>query len=237
MRGSVSSIRRSAAAAASFAACAFALAACGGDDAPIEPIDSTTTTSTADTSSQSGFIASADPICQEANNAIANLGDDSTAISQERSITAGMKSDLEALGDPEDPDGSLADYYSALNDEIRILKQQETASGEGDTTTVTSLESDLETARSDAATAADQYGFTECGGTGEVISDGEGDTTGSDSGVTTTTPTPVTPTTTTTPTPVTPTPVTPDTGGGTPVTPTPPSTGGGTGGSGGVGPG
>lgn len=239
MREFGSSIRRGVAAAAATVACAVALGACGDDDAPIEPIESTTTTSSVDTSSQSGFISSADPICEEANTAIANLGDDSTAISQERSITEGLKSDLEALGDPEDPDGSLADYYSALDDQIRILKQQETASSEGDTTTITSLGTELEAARTDASTAAGLYGFSECGGTGEELPD-DGDTTSSEPGVTTTTPVPVTPTpTTTTPAPVTPTPTPPDTGGGTPVTPTPtptpPDTGGGGTGSGGVG--
>lgn len=222
---------------------ALGLAACGDDDAPIEPVSSTTTTTSGGVVSQEDFIASGDARCAEANAAIANLGDDSTAIGQEREITEGLVDDLQAIGDPEDPAGSLADYYSALNDQVRILKQQETATSEGDTTTVSSLETELDSAKSDAATAAGEYGFEECGGTGTTIDD-DGDTTSVDPGVTTTTPTPVTPTTT--PTPVTPTPtptpVDPGTGGGTPVTPVTPTEptdpgGGSSGGSGGVGPG
>lgn len=207
-------------------ACAVALASCGGDDAPIEPVSSTTTTTTTGGSlTQDDFIAAADPRCAEANAAIANLGDDSTAVAQERSITEGLLDDLEAIGDGDDPDGSLAAYYSALRDQIRILKQQETATNEGDLTTVSSLETELDAAKSDAATAAGQYGFEDCGGSGTTLPD---DGSSTEPGATTTTPAPVTPT----PTP-------PDTGGGTPVTPTPtptpPDTGGGGTGSGGVG--
>ena len=218
-------------------ACAVGLAACGGDEAPIEPVSSTTTTTPGGALSQDDFIASADPRCAEANAAIANLGDDSTAIGQERSITEGLLDDLQAIGDGDDPDGSLADYYAALKDQVRILKQQETATNEGDVTTVSSLESELDAAKADAATAAGQYGFVDCGGSGTTLPDD-----GTEPGATTTTPAPVTPTPAPTPTP-TPAPVDPGgTGGGTPPTPTPtptptPPPSGGGGGSGGVAPG
>jgi hypothetical protein len=124
---------------------------------------------------------------------------------------------------------------------VRILKQQTTATNEGDTTTVSSLELDLDAAKSDAATAATAYGFEECGGTGETLPDDVEENPSTETGgVTTTTPVPVTPTTTT-PVPVTPAPppVDPgDTGGGTPpVTPTPTPTPEPGGGTGGVGPG
>lgn len=219
-------------------ACAIVLASCGGDDAPIEPVTTaTTTTTTGGTLSQDDFIASADPRCAEANAAIANLGDDSTAITQERSITEGLLDDLQAIGDGDDPDGSLADYYAALQEQARILKQQETATSEGDVTTVSSLEAELDAAKADAAAAAEQYGFVDCGGSGTTLPD---DGTGTAPGATTTTPAPATPTAPPAPTPV---PVDPGgTGGGTPVTPTPPPTPtptppSGGGGSGGVAPG
>ncbi len=152
---------------------ALALSACGGDDAPIEPLSSTTseTTTTGGAITQDEFISSGDARCAEANAAIANLGDDSTAIGQELDITQGMLDGLQEIGEGEDPDGSLADFYAALNDEIRVLKQQETAIAEGDSTTVASLEIDLDAAKSEAASAATAYGFQECGGTGETLSD------------------------------------------------------------------
>lgn len=226
-------------------ACAFTLAACGDDDAPIEDVTSETaaTTTSGGVIAQDDFIASADIRCAEANAAIANLSDDSTAIEQEHDITEGLLGDLQAIGDAEDPAGSLADYYAALEDQIRILDQQATATSEGDTTTVASLEAELDAAKSEASTAAGEYGFEDCGGTGTTLSDDD-ETTTTEPGATTTEPVPVTPTPTTpTPPPVTPTPVDPGgTGGGTPVTPTPtpPSDsggGGGSGGSGGIGPG
>jgi hypothetical protein len=233
--------------AAALVACALALTACGDDDSPIEPISTTTTetTTTGGAISQEEFITAGDARCAEANVAIANLGDDSTAISQESAITEGLLGDLQDIGDGEDPDGSLANYYAALKDEVRILEQQTTATNEGDTTTVSSLELDLDAAKSEAATAASAYGFEECGGTEEALSDDiEENPSAETGGVTTTTPVPVPPVTTT-PVPVTPAPpVDPgDTGGGTPpvtppVTPTPtptPEPGGGS--SGGVGPG
>lgn len=243
MRGARNLSRIAGAAAAS--ACALTIAACGGDDSPIEPIESTSsTTSTTEggTIAQADFIAAADPLCAEANSAIANSGEDSAGISQESSITQGLLTDLQGIGDGDDPDGSLADFYSALNDEIRILKQQVTATNEGDTTTVASLETDLDAAKSDAATAASSYGFEDCGGTGTTLPSDTGDSTSTTPGSVTTTPAPVTPAPVT-PAPVTPTPVDPgDTGGGTPPvtpppTPTPTPTPDPGGSSGGVGPG
>lgn len=229
--------------AALVAACALALSACGGDDAPIQDVSSGTTssTTTGGAITQEDFIASGDARCAEANAAIANLGDETTAISSELSITQGLLDGLQEIGDGDDPDGSLADYYAALNDQLRILKQQETAVGEGDTTTISSLESDLDAAKADATSAATAYGFEDCGGEGTTLPEDGTDSTTTTPGATTTTPvTPVAPAPVT-PAPVTPTPVDPGgTGGGAPpVTPTPtptptPDPGGG---SGGVGPG
>lgn len=237
MRLRATSIRRGLACALAAAAGASVLTACGGGDAPIEPVSaSTTSTTSTGLLTQDEFIASADARCAEANAAVANLGDDSTAIGQELEITRGLLDDLQGLGDAEDPAGSLGDYYAALSDQIRILKQQETASDEGDTTTVTSLETELGSAKAAAASAAGEYGFEECGGTGTTLPT---------DGATTTTPTTPAPTTTTPATPAPPpAPAPPAPGGGTPVTPTPAPTptppapgGGGGSGSGGVVPG
>jgi hypothetical protein len=220
-----------------FAAAAL-LAGCGNDD-PIEPVSASTSSTEAGTLSQQEFITSADARCAESNAALANLSTDSSAasstVSQERSITQGLLTSLQGIGDAEDPDGSLADYYTALKKEVSILKQQEDAIASGDTAGADALDSDLATAKSDASSAADQYGFKECGQEGTALP--ESGTTTSSAAPTTTSAAPATTTAApTTTTPVTPAPVTPATPpatGGTSSGGTSPSTGGtGTGGTG-----
>lgn len=221
-----------------FAAAAL-LGGCGNSDAPIEPVSSATTGSTTGSISQSDFIVSADARCGEANAALANLnsGTDAaaTTVSQEREITQGLLQGLQAIGSAEDPDGSLESFYSALSDQVRILKQQESAIAGGDTATADSLDADLESARSDAADAASQYGFEECGQQGTTLPQSDAGTSVAPSATTpsatTTAPETPAPTTPTTPTPAPPTaPSTGGTGGGTPSGPSDGSSGGTSGG-------
>lgn len=241
MRKRVAANRRRDAGALSIVLASMALVAgCGGDDAPIEPISTTSTTESTGTIGKDEFITSADARCSEANAAIANLADtSSTAVEQELGITQGLLEGLREIGDPEDPDGSLNDFYTALGDEIRTLKQQQTAVEEGDSTTASSLETELDVAKSEAADAGTSYGFDECGGSGTTLPDDTGGTP-VDPGATTTPAPPVpAPTTPTVPPAVPPAPAPPvdpgGTGGGTPTpdvppAPAPPDTGGGSGG-------
>jgi hypothetical protein len=228
-------------------AAAALLGGCGSDNAPIEPVSTSTTSTTTGSLSQSDFIVSADARCGEANAALANLssGTDAaaTTATQERSITQGLLQGLQGIGTAEDPDGSLDAYYSALDDEVRILKQQETAIASGDTATADSLDADLEAAKTAAADAASQYGFQECGQQGTTLpSTGVSGTSGTAvPSATTTAPATTTPVTPTTPPPTPPPPAAPttppSTGGGTPSGSTGGSTGGSSGSSGGIGPG
>ena len=236
-------------------AVALLVLGCGGNDAPIEPISSGSTSSTAGGVTQETFIASADSLCAEANAAIANLSAATTTASQERGILQGVLNGLQRLGTPSDPDGSLQSFYGALQDEIRILKQQEQAVSGGDTATADSLAGQLDTARSDAQDAGSQYGFRECGRQGTSLpgAPSTGTTVPSSPATPavpdTTTPAPAAPADpapATPPAPVTPAPTDPSggSGGGTPTPPAPapspsPGTGGsgGSGSSGGVGPG
>ena len=153
----------------SFAA-ALLLAACGGDDdAPIEPIGETTTGEEADAAVSKGdYLAGADPSCAEANAAIANLanttGDNiELAASQELQITEGVLTALEGLEEPSDPDGSLEDYLDALAEQVSILEQRQQAAASGDTAAYEALGTELAAAKADAATAAEEFGFEDCG--------------------------------------------------------------------------
>jgi len=203
-------------------------AGCGGDDSTIQSISTTPSGTTTSSVTTDEFITAADARCAEANSAIANLSTDaastSTSVDQQLSITKETLSYLKGLGSPEDPDGSLADFYSAMQEQIKVLKQQQQALASGDTAAADALDTQLGQAESDAEDAASSFGFEDCGGEGSSLGDSTGVTTtpGASSG---------TPTPTTTPSaPATPTPVTPPSTGGTG------NTGGtGTGGTGGGG--
>ena len=111
------------------------IAGCGGDDSTIQSVSGATSTSSAPAAvATDEFITAADARCAEANAAIANLSTDaaasSTTVQQQLSITKQTLIGLKALGEPEDPDGSLADFYSAMEDQISTLKQQQDGPGQ-----------------------------------------------------------------------------------------------------------
>jgi trimeric autotransporter adhesin len=222
---------RSALTAAAVSFAALGIVACGGDDSTIQSISTTAAETTSTSVTTDEFITAADARCAEANAAIANLSSgtapSTTSVDQQLSITKETLSYLKGLGSPEDPDGSLADFYSALGDQVSVLKQQEQALTSGDTAAADALDTQLGQAESDAADAASAFCFEDCGQDGSSL---PGDSTG----VTTTpgtsagTPAPTTtPSAPVTPAPVTPAPPTGGTGGGTGT--------GGTGGTGGGG--
>ena len=192
----------------------------GGDDAPITAV--TTETQTTPVLSKTEYIDQADGICAEANAAIANLTtttDQTLLISQEREITEGMLSSLRSLGTPTEDATTLESYLSEVEKQIKILEREQTAAQSGDTASLSTLSTELAAAKSAALTAAQTFGFEQCGQQGEVITPGA--------------PTDTAPAPTPAPTPTTP-PAADGGGGGV----TPPSDGGDAGGgSGGVSPG
>lgn len=224
---------------------------CGDDDAPITSI-STTDDEAATATTSDDFVTSADTRCAEANAAIANLSPtaaSSAAAGQELEITRELLDSLRSLSPPSDP--SLDDYFAAVEEQIDLLEQQETAMTSGDTATAESLATEIDAAKAEATSAATEFGFQSCGQEGTTLSDTED--TAADAPVTGGATTPVTPAPTTPapttaaptepvepvepvepppapePTPATPAPTPDDTGG----------SGGGTSGgsSGGIGPG
>ena len=210
-------------------------AGCGGDDATTSSVTSSTTTSTTAVSTEE-FITAADARCAEANAAIANLTSDgsgsSTSLQQQADITKQTLTGLKSLGSPDDPDGSLADYYDAVKEQVSLLGQQEAAMASGDSAGAEALTTQLDQAETDAQTAAESFGFEECGQTGTAISTDTSTTVAPSDTPATTTPAPATTTpTATTPAPVTPAPSTGGTSGGTSSGGTGGTSGGGTGGS------
>lgn len=147
-----------------------AIAACGGgDDAPITPVEGQTTASA--TVSKRQFIERGDAICAEANAAIANLSaggtiDPLALLSQERAITEGLLGSLRSLGTPGQGQAVLNRFYTASKNEVAILERQQTALERDDTTALTTLSTELATARSEALLAGQEYGFSNCGAEG-----------------------------------------------------------------------
>jgi hypothetical protein len=167
------------------------------------------------------FIKQADAICEEANSAIADLGDatgdEATQISQELEITRSELESLQALTPPDQDRATLSDFLTALKNEVDALtRAASAAAGGGDTS---AADAEVATAKSNAQEAATEYGFEECGNARSQPTVQE----------TPTTPTATTPTTPVTPTTTTPTVTTVPT---TPTTPAPaPPPSGGTGGA------
>jgi hypothetical protein len=175
------------------------------------------------------FIKQADAICDEANSAIADLGDttddEAIQVSQELEITRSELESLQALTPPDQDRATLSDFLTALKNQVDALtRASSAAAGGGDTS---AADAEIATAKSNAQTAATEYGFQECGNaTSQPIAQ-----------ETPTTPTATTPTTPVTPTTTTPTVTTVPTPAPEPA-PAPPSGGtagappsGGTGGS------
>ncbi|HSJ17325.1 MAG TPA: hypothetical protein VK920_04480 [Solirubrobacterales bacterium] len=226
---------------------AGAIVACGGDDdEPIVPV--TTQTEPSDAATSKGeFVDEADAICEEANAAIAGLadtsaGDPSIQVAQEREIVEDMLDQIESLGTPDEDESTLEDFIDALEELARNLDSQELAAERDDTGSLAELETEATAIRADLATAAQEYGFRECGGEATASTDGTdlgaGGSAGGDTGVAPA-PEPA-PSPPAVPAPVEPAPApappSGGTGGGTPDTGGDTGGTGGTGGSGGVSP-
>ena len=143
---------------------ALALAACGGDDSPEQPIVIPTEASTTGSLDQADFIEEADAICAEANAAIqeyADAGQGVTAAGEIADLRAGVVADIEELGPPADDRETLDEFLAALEAQVEAGEKIALAlDRESDTL---AFEEELTTAKSEAATAASAYGFEECG--------------------------------------------------------------------------
>jgi hypothetical protein len=158
---------------------ALAIAGCGGGGD-----DSTSTAATTETTpalSKADLIAQGDAICGEVNKAV-GAAEIVTAEGGESELTAkvagfyvGMVESIKQLGTPSDDAGyaefiAAAEALSAAEGEAKLAAERE------DTLALEEATTKAEAARDEFATAADEYGFEECGegpsapaaGTGEA---------------------------------------------------------------------
>jgi hypothetical protein len=154
--------------------------------------------------SKGQFIKEGDEICAEAAAAIENLdASDSQALADdELSLTQSELDQLHTLVPPEEDQATLDDFFAALEDLVDALDKRALAIERADDDATATAEAEIETAKSDLAAAADEYGFRDCGGSAEPGAEAE-TTTPADSAVAPvapeTTPTTTPPAVTTTP--------------------------------------
>jgi hypothetical protein len=138
----------------------LALSACGGDSSPETPI--AVPTATQPSQGKTEFIAQADSICAEANSSIeqfAASGQGLTEADQIAQIRQGVVDQIKQLNPPSDP--TLDQFLAAMSDQVTAGKKIGLALQRGEDTT--QFESELDSAKTQAETAASSYGFKECG--------------------------------------------------------------------------
>jgi hypothetical protein len=141
---------------------AIALSACGGDSSPETPI--AVPTETQPSLDKTQFIAQADSICADANASIeqfAAAGQGVTEADQIAQLREGVVDQIRELGPPAQDQTTLDQFLNALADQVSAGQKIGLAVQRGEDTT--QFEGELDSAKSEAETAASTYGFKECG--------------------------------------------------------------------------
>jgi hypothetical protein len=143
-------------------AAGLALSACGGDSSPETPI--VVPTDTQPTLDKAQFTAQADSVCAEANASIeqfAAAGQGVTEADQIAQLRQGVIDQIKDLGPPDQDRTTLDQFLKAMGDQVSAGEKIGLATQRGEDTT--QFETELDTAKSEAETAAATYGFKECG--------------------------------------------------------------------------
>lgn len=143
-------------------AAGLALSACGGDSSPETPI--VVPTDTQPTLDKAQFIAQADSVCAEANASIeqfAAAGQGLTEAEQIAQIREGVIEQVRQLEPPADDRTTLDQFLTAMADQVSAGQKIGLAVQRGEDPT--QFESELDSAKAEAETAASTYGFKECG--------------------------------------------------------------------------
>src|SRR6266480_6893996 len=140
----------------------IALSACGGDSSPETPIVVPTETQQAQGKTQ--FIAQADSACAEANSSIsqfASSGQGESEAAQIAQLRQGVIDQIKQLGPPSEDSATLDQFLKAMADEVSAGQKIGLAVQRGEDPS--QFETELDSAKSQAETAASSYGFKECG--------------------------------------------------------------------------
>lgn len=137
------------------------LSACGGDSSPETPIVVPTET-TQQATSKTQFITQADSICAEANSSIeqfAAAGQGESEAAQIAQLRQGVIDDIKQLNPPTDT--NLDAFLKAMSDQVSAGQKIGLAVQRGEDPS--QFETELDSAKSAAETAASAYGFKDCG--------------------------------------------------------------------------
>jgi hypothetical protein len=137
------------------------LSACGGDSSPETPIVVPTET-TQQATSKTQFITQADSICAEANSSIeqfAAAGQGESEAAQIAQLRQGVIDDIKQLNPPTDT--NLDAFLKAVSDQVSAGQKIGLAVQRGEDPS--QFETELDSAKSAAETAASAYGFKDCG--------------------------------------------------------------------------
>jgi len=166
---------------AAAASAGILLSACGGDSSPETPIAVPTETTQTASTDKAQFIAQADSICAEANSSIeqfAASGQGLTEADQIAQLRQGVVDQINQLNPPSDP--NLDQFLKGMADEVSAGQKIALAEQRG--TDTAEFEAELDTAKSNAGTAASSYGFKECGKTISASSTSPAPSTGGTAG-------------------------------------------------------
>src|SRR3954454_9807864 len=137
------------------------LTACGGDSSPETPIVVPTETSQASTD-KTQIISQADSVCAEADSSIeqfAAAGQGESEAAQIAQLRQGVIDSIKQLNPPTDT--NLDAFLKAMGDEVTAGQKIGLAVQRGEDPT--QFETELDSAKSEAQTAASAYGFKQCG--------------------------------------------------------------------------
>jgi hypothetical protein len=140
---------------------ALAIAGCGGGDDSTEPAPVVTTTPTTTALSKDELITQGDAICAEVNAAIGGSEAGGQA-GQVADLYVGMVESLKRLGTPEEAEGysefsSAADGLSQAEGEVKLAAERD------DSAALATAESGASSALASFQSAAQAYGFENCG--------------------------------------------------------------------------
>lgn len=145
---------------------ALLLVGCGGggdDSTAAAPV---TTTAAPVALAKAELIERGDAICAEVNAAVGTIATSSaeadSQTGQVAGLYSGMVASLENLGAPQESDGyaefaAAADELAAAEDEVELAAER------GDTAGIEAAEANASSALSSFQSAAQEYGFEECG--------------------------------------------------------------------------
>jgi hypothetical protein len=145
-------------------AAAVTLAACGGDSSPEQLISTPTETTADEALSKTDFIAEADQRCAEANSQIGTMvenGEGYTGAGEIADLRQNVLDQLKQLGAPDEDRATYDQFLNAFEDQVQAGQKIALAIERSEDTS--QFETELSDAQATAQSAAESYGFKECG--------------------------------------------------------------------------